>query len=287
MNKISFDLSGKLSPSIIDALYNLKKVADALHIPFIIVGATARDLILEHQYKMKSPRATKDIDLGVEVADWNQFHALTKALLATGDFSSSKEKQRFQFRDTIIDIVPFGPIVDMEGKISWPPEHEIIMSMLGFKEAYEYSLSIRLSEDPDLVVKVSSLPGLGILKIISWKDNYPNRKKDAEDLHFIMNKYSDAGNESRLYEEELTLLQEEGADPIAAGIRLLGRDMAKISDRDTIQAISQILITETGKQSRYRLVEDIMSSVRLKHDFDSILNDLEKLKRGFFEIIDT
>jgi len=283
MSKISFDLSGKLSASIIDAIYNLKKVADTLHIPFVIVGATARDLILEHQYKMKSPRATKDIDLGVEVADWDQFHTLSKALLDIGKFSSSKEKHRFQFGDTIIDIVPFGPIADAEGKISWPPEHEIIMSMLGFREAYEYSLFIRLSGDPDLVVKVPSLPGLAILKIISWQDNYPNRKKDAEDLLFIMNKYTDAGNESRLYDEELTLLQEEGADPIAAGIRLLGRDMAKITDRDTIHTVSQILTKETGEQERYRLIEDMISSSPSRYNFDEILNKVERLKRGFFE----
>jgi len=287
MSEISFDLSGKLSSSIISAINNLKKVSDSLNIPFIIVGATARDLILEHQYKIKSPRATKDIDLGVEVAAWDQFHMLSNALLETGVFSSTKTKQRFLFGPIIIDIVPFGPITNEQGIISWPPEHEIIMSMLGFKEAYEYCLSIRLSRDPELIVKIPSLPGLALLKIISWQDNYPNRKKDAEDLLFIMKKYSDAGNDSRLYEKELTLLREEGADPIAAGIRLLGRDMAKISDSDTMHTVSAILIKETGEQNRYRLVEDIISSKPARYNFDEILNDVEKLKKGFFEVTRT
>ncbi len=287
MSEILFDLSGKLSPPIIDAVYNLKKVADSLNIPLIIVGATARDIIFEHRYKIKSSRATKDIDLGIEVADWDQFHMFSKALLETGKFSSTEEKQRFQFGATIIDIIPFGSITDEHKKISWPPEHEIIMSMLGFKEAYEYCLSVRLNTEPELIVKLSSLPGLALLKIISWQDNYPNRRKDAEDLLFIMKKYSQAGNEPRLYEEELPLLQEEGADPILAGIRLLGRDMAKISDRDTMHTISEILKNETGEQSRYRLVEDMISSVPSKYDFDEILNDVEKLKQGFFETVTT
>lgn len=287
MSEISFDLSGKLSPSIIAAINNLKKVADILNIPFFIVGATARDLILEHQYKMKSPRATTDIDLGVEVADWDQFTMLSKALLETGVFSSTKAKHRYLFGPIILDIVPFGPITDEKGKISWPPEHEIVMSMLGFQEAYEYCLSIRLSKDPELIVKIPSLPGLALLKIISWHDNYPNRKKDAEDLLFIMKKYSDAGNESRLYNEELTLLRDEGADPIAAGIRLLGRDMAKISDRDTTHTVSEILTRETGEQLRYRLIEDMMSSAASRYNFEEILNDVEKLRKGFGEVTST
>jgi predicted nucleotidyltransferase len=47
-----------------------------------------------------------------------------------------------------------------------------------------------------------------------------------------MNKYEEAGNTERLYEEELSLLQEENFDTKLAGTRLLGRDMAKISDQE-------------------------------------------------------
>ncbi len=122
MINISFDISGKIDPSFIRALFEIKKVADALGIHFFIVGATARDFIFEHRYNIKAPRATKDIDLGVEVADWDKFNKLTEALLATGKFSDDLEKQRFLFeKEVFIDIVPFGLILDKTKKISWPP----------------------------------------------------------------------------------------------------------------------------------------------------------------------
>ena len=69
MNNILFNLSGKIEKPIVNALYTLKKVADSLNIPFFVVGASARDLILKHCYGIEPPRKTGDIDLGVEAAN--------------------------------------------------------------------------------------------------------------------------------------------------------------------------------------------------------------------------
>jgi len=57
-----------------------------------------------------------------------------------------------------------------------------------------------------------------------------DRKRDAEDLLLLMKKHEEGRNPERLYEEDLPLLQEEGFDTKLAGVRLLGRDIAKISD---------------------------------------------------------
>jgi predicted nucleotidyltransferase len=45
----------------------------------------------------------------------------------------------------LVDIIPFGPIPDENKRISWPPEHETIMGIIGFEEAYECSITVRLS----------------------------------------------------------------------------------------------------------------------------------------------
>lgn len=287
MKNILFDISGKIEKiglNKVNALYEVKKVADSLKIPFFIVGASARDFILEHCYNIKSPRMTEDIDLGVEVADWDKFNKLSETLLSTGKFSKAPEKQRFLFRDVFIDIVPFGPIAGKDKKISWPPEHEIFMNILGFEEAYEYSITLRLGSKPELDIKFPTLSGLAIMKIISWKEEYPERKTDAEDLLFIMKNYEVAGNEERLYGQALSLLEEEDFDTRLAGIRLLGRDIAKISDSQTLKAVKEILEGETGEQSRYRLVEDVVSGISVYSDqFDEILNYVEKLKEGISE----
>lgn len=189
MSNILFNISGKIDSSFVNALFEVKKVADSLGISFFVVGATARDFILEHCYNIKSLRMTMDIDLGVEVADWDEFTKLSDNLLATGKFSKNKDKQRFLFGSVRIDIVPFGNIAGKDKKISWPPEHEIFMSLLGFKEAYENSITVRLSSEPELDMKLPTLSGLALMKIVSWNERYPEGKKDAEDLLFIMNNY--------------------------------------------------------------------------------------------------
>jgi predicted nucleotidyltransferase len=286
MSSILFDLSGKINQQTVETLSIVKRAADSLRIPFFVVGASARDFILEHCYGIKPRRMTKDIDLGVEVADWEQFNELKASLIATSKFSSDEnEPQRFHCDSVIVDIVPFGPIADENKRISWPPEHEIFMSMLGFKEAYEYSITVKLSSDPEINIKLATLPGLALMKIISWREKYPVRKGDAEDLLLIMQKYEDAGNSDRLYREEQGLLQEENFDTRLASIRLLGRDMAKIADPDTFRAVKTIIDSETGEQPQYRLVTDmIRSALMFDENFEEILLQLEKLRAGLEEI---
>lgn len=284
MNNLLFDLSGKIDRQTIDALAAVKRIADSLNIRFFIVGATARDLILKYCYGIESSRRTEDIDLGVEIANWDEFSHLTTALMKTGEFSPTKEKHRFLFGHVRIDIIPFGPITDEHMRISWPPEHEIIMNMAGFEEVYENSTTIRLSSAPELDIKLPTLPGLAILKIISWEQRYPVRKKDAEDLLFILRKYEDAGNTERLYGKELNLLIEESFDTTNAGARLLGRDMANIANSGTLNALRRILENETWDQGQFKLVMDMVRGTQSIGDhFDKALLLVEKLKKGLIE----
>jgi len=285
MSVISFDLSNKIDQRIVKIFYVLKKVADSLNIPFFVVGAFARDLILEYSYDIKSPRGTLDIDLGVEVAAWEHFEAFKDSLITKEKFSETDKKHRLQLGNVFVDIIPFGRIADVNKKISWPPEHEIIMGIIGFKEAYECSITVRLSIDPEIDIKVSSLPGLAIMKIVSWKEKYPERSRDAQDLLFIMQKYWEAGNFDRLYEVEQSLLTEEEFDVQSAGIRLLGRDMATISDLETFRALKAILDDEVGDQRQYNLVTDMIKKIPMGDEkFDKVSLQVEKLRKGFVEV---
>lgn len=285
MTEILFDLSGKIDQQKIEALSLLKKVADSLSIPFFVVGASARDFILEHCYNIRSPRMTQDIDLGVEVAGWEDFNKLSESLLSTGRFFASRERHRFQFGSVLIDMIPFGPIEDERGRILWPPEHEILMSIGGFSEAFKNSVTLRLSSSPELKIKVPTLPGLALMKIISWKDKYPERRKDAEDLLFVMQNYEEADNYDRLYDHEQELLKEENFDTQVASIRLLGRDMAMIADSDTLGIVRAILDEETAEDSQYRLVAQmIRGTLEFDNRFDKVLFQVIKLKQGFNEV---
>jgi predicted nucleotidyltransferase len=286
MSSILFDLSEKIDQQTVAALFAVKGIADSQGIPFFVVGASARDFLLKYCYGIEPPRMTTDIDLGVKVADWEQFNKLTDALKTTGRFLPDKmQHQRYHFDSVLIDIVPFGPITDKNQRIAWPPEHEIFMSMVGFKEADEYSITVRLSTTPELDIKLPTLPGLALMKIVSWREKYPERRKDAEDLLLIMHKYEDAGNFDRLYDKEQDLLQEEEFNTRNAGIRLLGQDMAKIADAETLSVVEGILDNEIGEQSQYKLITDmIRGSLSYEDRFDETLQQVEKLRKGLSEI---
>ncbi|MDP3011331.1 MAG: nucleotidyl transferase AbiEii/AbiGii toxin family protein [Candidatus Hydromicrobium sp.] len=280
MKDILIDISGKLDNSYIAAIKEIKKIADSLKIPFFIIGALARDIIMEYFYEIKAPRMTMDIDLGIRVSSWNQFDQLINTLELSGDFKKLKERHRVIYKDIIIDIVPFGSISDKNEKISWPPENEVVMSVIGFNEVYNNSTLVRLQNNPILDVKIPTLPGLAILKLIAWKDNYPNRSKDAEDLLFIMKNYESAGISDKLYETELQLLESEDFDIQIAGIVLLGKEMSKICKNKTIEYLRKIIDEETSENSNYNLIKDMLLTKR--GDFNRILFLLRKLKDGIY-----
>ena len=66
----------RLSRQVIERLFYARTDTRGLaeqRIPFFVVGALARDLLLEHAWHLPPQRATRNIDFGVRVADWSQF----------------------------------------------------------------------------------------------------------------------------------------------------------------------------------------------------------------------
>jgi hypothetical protein len=104
-----------------------------------VAGAFARDLLLELHHGFKAQRATNDVDFGVRVERWEEFEALKRALVGTGRYSPdlNKAQRLISGEGGLIDVVPFGRVEDARGRITWPPEHEVVMNALGFEESFE------------------------------------------------------------------------------------------------------------------------------------------------------
>lgn len=285
MKKNFLNISGKIESIRFAALEGIANIANSENIPFFIVGATARDLILAKGHNIKPFRATLDIDIGVRVSDWSQYNKLKEGLVGTGEFKETREYQRLIFHNRLnIDLIPFGPIADKMGNIKWPPDEEIVMHIIGFEEAFANSQILRLGDDPILEINVVTLAGLAVMKIISWKDGYPNRRKDANDLALIMGNYTDAGNAERIFNEHSDLLDSEDFDYVKTGARLLGRDIATVLSSDLKDRVLEVLDKETGKQEGYKLIEDmLMSNTLIGVDFDSLLGLLAEVKKGILE----
>lgn len=142
----SIDFSEKIDRFFIDFYTSIEAVSNELGINYMVVGATARDHILELIHGVRPARATKDIDLRINIKSWEEFRLIREALIETGRFAATSTLQRLMYDDNFpVDIVPFGSVIEQDRTIAWPPDHEVVMNVAGFQEAYDSSLLITLS----------------------------------------------------------------------------------------------------------------------------------------------
>jgi len=117
----------------------------------------------------------RDVDFGIAIENWERFALLKERLVATGVFTSDRHaQQRLTYSDRSaflipIDLIPFRDVTAADGTIEWPPRREIVMNVAGFEEASDSSIPVQIEEN--LIVRVASIPGLMILKLVAWSDH--------------------------------------------------------------------------------------------------------------------
>ena len=234
----------KIPGWIIQVIRLVQQAALEPGIEFVMVGAMARDIVLQSVFGLAPGRQTIDLDFGFAVENWEQFGALKSALVATGNFQLvDRVSQRLLYQgERRVDLIPFGGVEDENGAIAWPPSRDIVLNVAGFKEALASAILVQV--DADLVVSVASLSGLAVLKLFAWADQRDKANADADDLRRLLEDYGNAGNEDRLYGEELHFLEDAKFDFEVASARLLGNDVASIATTDTAARITDILRSE-------------------------------------------
>jgi predicted nucleotidyltransferase len=231
----------RIDPAVLEVIRNIDDVAAECGTIYFLAGATAREVMLRHVFGRGPGRRTLDVDFGIAVGDWDQFRKLKSVLVEQANLDPQpREVQRLIHKSTgvTVDLIPFGGVQRADGTISWPPEEDTVMRVTGFSEALESAVLVRLDEK--LVIRVVSLPVLLVLKLFAWVDRKYERR-DAEDIYTLLKQYGDAGNEDRLYGDELGILESEGFEFELAGARLIGRDAARLVSRETNARIQEVL----------------------------------------------
>ena len=107
--------AGKLGipdlPSVLEAVAKAcgQREADFMEADFFLIGALARDVLLEHIYGIEVPLTTGDVDVAVAVEGWQAYEDLRRALAEEHGFERGPEKQRLRSPEgTPLDLVPFG-----------------------------------------------------------------------------------------------------------------------------------------------------------------------------------
>lgn len=245
--------------------------------PYLLAGATARDLLLQAAHGIDPRRATTDVDLAFLASSWDEYRALRNQLLGSGDFTEVPRGglHKLRFRGVLeVDVMPFGAIERPDRSIAWPPHGDVIMTVFGFKEAQGASITVVLP--PDERVEVVSLPALAILKLVAWKERRLEQPgKDAHDLALIIRNYLDAGNHDRLHHE----IPDAGGSPYdyeIGGAQLLGKDMAQLLDAAGRERLARLIADEADEQGQLRLAGDMM-----RDDPERALELLAALEYGF------
>ncbi len=280
MNRKLLNLSGQIDRETVDLVAALHHVASEQNVPFFLVGAYARDLILTFAHGIKSHRATVDIDFGVQVSSWAEYEDLRRGLLALGEFQETRQMQCLRFRDTLpVDLVPFGEIAQPEDVIAWPPDQAVRMDVTGFEDAFACCHLVRIRDDPAIDIFVASLVGLAILKLSAWSDRETGRDRDAIDLFLILRNYLDAGNAERLWDQHPDLASEDDFDYERVGARLLGRDISAVASAATVSDLVRVLSGQIDAKSDFALALG-MRKGRPAPAFDDVLLLLQALLQG-------
>lgn len=244
---ISFDLSEVTDlRSLGRVAGTLNAVTEDLAKRSLIVGATARDLILHHVHGLPIIRATVDLDIAVAIASWQAFDELQARLIAKDARRDVRIAHRFVLDEWSIDVVPFGG-VEQDGAIVWP-RTDTGMSVIGFEEASLHALQVLLPGNVRMFV--ASPAGLLILKLIAWEERHITEPRhDAVDIRTLLASYAEGWNEDRLYGEADDLLQRFGYDNALAAAALLGRDCAAIARAATLERITTIVARESSGEA--------------------------------------
>lgn len=270
--------SSKIShPLIKPILEELIPFFQEKEIKFFIIGATARDIILELNNE-QAGRATRDLDIAIAIEDWDKYAEIDNDLVQLPNFSKdTHQKQRFIYCDTYqIDVVPYGQIMEQDYKIYWPPDQETAMNVLGFKEAEKHILKVNI--DDEYEVDVVNLSSIFLLKLVAWSDRNNINSKDADDMGFILTNYLSINEEraaTQHYEEVYAI---EPYDTIVAAGALMAIDLAMMinESQSTKDFLLQLITKEIELKDESRLFNQIIETNK-NISFEQILEAFIKL----------
>ena len=277
---MSYPISSKQfdNPLLKPLLKDLTSYFSSIGMDFYIIGATARDIIFNVIHNHNPERKTFDLDIAIAIPNWEAFDKIADDLCSIEGFAKCpKQKQRFIYNDAYeLDIVPFGNVARSDSKIYWPPEESHCMNVKGFEEITQDTLSLEI--DGEITVKVASLPGIFLLKLIAWVDRGYKTNKDAEDLSLIIANYLPIHQED-LPEQHYDIYDDEDYSEYTAGAVILGRDLAGMlrGRKDIGEEIVSILQSEIKKDESSRLINGAMR-------YDQLLK-FEQVMKAFGTIL--
>ncbi len=87
MKSTLLSIADKVDPATRFIYDAIAAAANAVGADWLVVGATARDIIYHAAFGLPIKRATADIDFAIHVDNWDTFKAMTNSLVEDQGFS--------------------------------------------------------------------------------------------------------------------------------------------------------------------------------------------------------
>ncbi len=222
----------KLEGAQQEALIRLARFFDEKKVPFAVIGALAPvlmiDVMHEHHGSYGS-RITKDVDVSIRVAGWDEYAALKHDLIRIGfsEKSDSPEHRMF-YGDVDVDILPYGGGLVRDDILVWPKSGKR-MSMWGFESVFQAAKPVQIEKG--FSIPVIPVPLSILLKIHTWLDRRESR--DLEDIVYMLDQYETVEVGERRFQ-----VLEAGTLPYDfAGAYLAGMDLRALDIPQTMGKI--------------------------------------------------
>ena len=250
------------NPVLVELLRKLTDSFSKMDREFYVIGATARDIIMQQLLDTESKRRTRDLDIAIAIPDWDAFEQVKQSLIADGFEKSRDMQQRFYYGEYELDIVPYGVVAKEDDNIYWPPEEVVAMSVKGFDEVL--SEAITVSIDDEFKVKIASLHGLFLLKFNAWLDRNAKTSKDAEDMSFILSNYFMANLDREIHQE---VYDWENFDEYIVGGYWVAYDLVTLLNTKQLNYYKEVIEDELTKEEESRLINQMIeNSYGLKYE---------------------
>ena len=140
------------------------------------------------------------------------------------------------------------------------------MNVMGFSEAFESAMQVKINANPDVTIPVASPAGICLLKLVAWLDRARELKaKDATDIAYLIQSYTNIPEISAaVYEEDY--MEAHDWDEAKASAMKLGRDTGAIASPSTASFLQKSLYESSEKMAQFaRDMQGRGGGVNLSH----------------------
>ena len=240
--------SVKVDDALFEVLEAFSAAAEAVKAPWLIIGATARIMLLEHVYGWPPGLGTNDIDFGVQIGSWDHYRQLCEFIIKGGASEAERTPtKRFRSKqEMIFDLVPYGGVENSKKQVFWPPHNDDVMTVRGFDAAASGAIPVIVNDK--LTVPVVSPTGLCALKLFAWEERHAQHPgRDAKDIAYLLNNIESLYPADKLYRDYPDAIEAADYQIESAGNYQLGRDVKNLLSEDDYKFMINFLSDEMGK----------------------------------------